>query len=64
MSEHDLRFLGTKYMQRDGQMMVYYYAFIDDYDKCEKSGLGSSINQLSMKDMNLRRDIAVKHMAG
>ena len=64
MSDHDLRFLATKYMQRDGQMMVFYFGFLDDYDAIEKTGLGAGINQLSMKDQNLRRDIAVKNLAG
>ena len=44
ISEQDLRFLGAKYMERDGQMMVFYWSFIDDYDAIEKMGLGATIN--------------------
>ena len=64
ISDHDLRFLGTKYMQRDSQMLVYYVGFLEDYDAIERQGLGGSANQLSMKDSYVRRDIALQHVQG
>ena len=35
ISDHDLRFLATKYMERDGSGMVNYVGFLDDYDQIE-----------------------------
>ena len=60
ISNHDLHFLATKYMQRDGWAMVKYVAFIEDYDEIEKLGLGAGSNQLSMRDQSIRRDTALK----
>ena len=36
ISNHDLRFLGTKYMERDGEMKVKYIEFLQDYELIDK----------------------------
>lgn len=64
ISNHDLNFLATKYMQRDGRGQVKYVAFIEDYDEIEKLGLGAGSNQLSMREQSVRRDTALKNTAG
>lgn len=46
--EADLRFLATKYMQRDSDGMVQYLSFVDDYGSIEQLGLGAGLNQLSL----------------
>lgn len=69
ISEHDLKFLATKYTQRDtyqGCFMVKYFDFIGDYDQIEKNGLGGGLNQLSFNSFNRKRKIStsLKSSAG
>ena len=65
ISDHDLRFLATKYMQRDGSGRVHYVSFLDSYDQIEQCGLGGAgMNQLSLKDESFRRDTALKQEEG
>ena len=64
ISAHDLRFLGTRYMDRDGQMMVKYVKFLEDYDAIERQGLGGGANQLSLTEVSVRRDTALQNVQG
>lgn len=62
--ENDLRFLATKYMQRDSDGLVQYSGFLEDYDAIEKLGLGAGTNQLSLNSQSLKRDTALKSLTG
>ena len=58
ISEPDLKFLATKYTQRDtyrGEFMVKYVDFIADYERMETDGICGGLNQLSLHAFKRRR---------
>lgn len=44
--------------------MVQYGGFFEDYDSIEKLGLGAGTNQLCLNSQTVKRDLALKNLAG